>query len=172
MRIILEGCDGTGKSTLARLLADKYKLDLCHCTQSDPGDFEFYKQTARKDNVIWDRHTIGELIYPDVFGRKQKLSPEDARLVIYLARQQGTKIFVLTTDIDEIRRRLTARGTEDQRVLDKLEWINERFLRFADMFDIPVIDTSNASLSMIFDFIENYENYYHAPFMFAHYKED
>lgn len=169
MRIILEGCDGTGKSTLARLLADKYKLDLCHCTQSDPGDFEFYKQTARKDNVVWDRHTIGELIYPDVFGRKQKLSPEDARLVIYLARRAGAKILVLTADIDEIRRRLTARGTEDQRVLDKLEWIDERFKWFADMFDIPVIDTTKMMLQEIFTLVEQPNK---ERFTFAHFKED
>lgn len=169
MRIILEGCDGTGKSTLARLLADKYKLDLCHCTQSDPGDYEFYKQTARKDNVVWDRHTIGELIYPDVFGRQQKLSPEDARLVIYYAKQAGARIFVLTADIAEVRRRLTNRGTEDQRVLDKLEWIDERFKRFAYMFDIPVIDTTKMTFQEIFTLVEQPNK---ERFTFANHKED
>ena len=44
MRIILEGCDGTGKTTLANILAFKYGLDICHCTASDPSDFQFYKQ--------------------------------------------------------------------------------------------------------------------------------
>ena len=169
MRIILEGCDGTGKSTLARLLADKYKLDLCHCTQSDPGDFEFYKQTARKDNVVWDRHTIGELIYPDVFGRQQKLSPEDARLVIYLARQQGAKIFVLTADMKDIKKRLVERNTEDWAILSKLDWIDERFRYFADMFDIPVIDTSKMTLQEIFTLVEQPNK---ERFSFAHYKED
>lgn len=169
MRIILEGCDGTGKSTLARLLADKYKLDLCHCTQSDPGDFEFYKQTARKDNVVWDRHTIGELIYPDVFGRKQKLSPEDARIVIYRARQAGAKIFVLTADMKDIKRRLVDRGTEDWAILSKLEWIDERFRYFADMFGVPVIDTTKMTLQEIFTLVEQPDN---KPPYFAHFKED
>ena len=164
MRIILEGCDGTGKTTLAKLLADKYKLEICHCTQSDPGDFEFYKQTVRKDNVVWDRHTIGELIYPDVFGRKQKLSPEDARLVTLYAKEAGTKIFVLTGDVEDIRKRLTVRGSEDQRVLDKLEWINQRFLDFAYMFDLPVIDTSKMTIQDIFALVEQ-EN---KPFTFIH----
>lgn len=157
MKIILEGADGTGKTTLARLLADKYNLDICHCTQSDPADYEFYKQTARKDNVVWDRHTIGELIYPDVFERKPQVSPEDTRLVIAYAREAGAKIFVLTSDIEEIKRRLTARGTEDQRVLDKLGWIDSRFKYFADMFDVPVIDTSKMTFAEIFELVEKEE---------------
>lgn len=164
MKIILEGCDGTGKTTLAKLLADKYKLDICHCTQSDPADYEFYKQTARKDNVIWDRHTIGELIYPEVFDRKPKLSPEDARLVIAYAREAGAKIFILTSDIEDIKRRLIDRGTEDQRVLDKLEWINEQFLFYAEIFNLPVIDTAKMTFNEIFELIEKQEK----PYKFIH----
>lgn len=27
MRVVLEGCDGVGKTTLAKLISDKYNLD-------------------------------------------------------------------------------------------------------------------------------------------------
>ena len=74
MKIIIEGADGTGKTTLAKILADKYGLEICHCTQHDPADFYFYRETLRKENVIWDRHTIGELIYPLIFDRKAKIT--------------------------------------------------------------------------------------------------
>lgn len=164
MRIILEGCDGTGKTTLAKLLAEKYGLDICHCTQSDPGDYEFYKQTARKDNVIWDRHTIGELIYPEVFGRMPKLSPEEARLVIAYAKEAGTKIFVLTNDINDIKKRVAARGNEDQRILDMLEWIDMKFQFYADRFHIPVINTSKMTIAEIFELVEKEE----PPYKFIH----
>lgn len=164
MKIILEGCDGTGKTTLAKMLADKYGLDICHCTQADPADYEFYKQTARKDNVVWDRHTIGELIYPFVFGRKPKISPEDARLVLAYAREAGAKIFILTSDNEEIKRRLIARGKEDQRILDKFEWIDKEFRHYADIFNIPVIDTSKMTFAEIFELIEKEE----PPFKFIH----
>lgn len=154
MKIILEGCDGTGKTTLAKLLSYKYGLDICHCTQTDPADYDFYRQTARKENVIWDRHTIGELIYPEVFGRKPKIGVEDARLALHYAKEAGAKIFVLTADINEIRRRLMSRGKEDQRVLDKLEWINNQFLFYADIYNIPVIDTSTMTFNDIFNLVE------------------
>lgn len=164
MKIILEGCDGTGKTTLAKLLAEKYKLDICHCTQNDPADFEFYKQTARKDNVIWDRHTIGELVYPFVFDRQPKISPQDALLILAYAKEAGAKIFVLTADIDEIKRRLKSRGTEDERILNELKWIDERFRFYADYFNIPIIDTSKMTFSDIFNLIEKEES----PYKFIH----
>ena len=49
MKVILEGCDGTGKTTLAKLLAERYGLDICHCTQYDPADYDFYSHTMRKN---------------------------------------------------------------------------------------------------------------------------
>lgn len=160
MRIILEGIDGAGKTTLAKILADKYGLDICHCTQVDPGDYEFYKQTARKENVVWDRHTIGELIYPEVFDREPQIGPEDVRLVLAYAREAKTKIFILTADIEDIRRRLLNKGNEDQRILDRLEWINQRYLFYAEQYNIPVIDTSKMTFNDIFNLVEKEEKEY------------
>lgn len=154
MKIILEGCDGTGKTTLAKILADKYGLDICHCTQYDAADYDFYRQTARKENVIWDRHTIGELIYPNIFGRKQQIGTEDARLVLHYAKQAGAKIFVLTCDEKTIKSRLSARGDEHPLIMNNVEYINNMFLFFADEFHVPVIDTSKMTLNEIFNLIE------------------
>lgn len=155
MKIIIEGCDGTGKTTLVNLLAEKYSLDVCHCTSKDPADFEFYKQTARKENVIWDRHTIGELIYPNVFDRKMQISPEDARIVLNYARENGGKVFVLTANDDVIRQRLLSRNIpEDSRILDKLSYINDQFKFYANEFCVPIIDTSKLTLDQIFEMVE------------------
>lgn len=154
MRVILEGADGTGKTTLAKILADKYGLDICHCTQYDPSDYNFYRQSVRKNNVIWDRHTIGELIYPEVFNREPKIGTEDARLVIHYAKEEGTKIFVLTENVDLIIKRLNERGTEDERILTNIKWINDQFLFYADQYNIPVISTSKMTLDEIFKLVE------------------
>lgn len=157
MKIILEGCDGTGKTTVARLLATKYDLDICHCTAADPADYDFYRQTARKENIVWDRHTLGELIYPKVFDRVPQLNPEEARMVVAYAKSEGAKFFVLTANMSALKFRLSNRGKEDLRILEKLEWINDKFIHYADMFNIPIIDTSAFSLPEIIKKIEDSE---------------
>lgn len=125
------------------------------CTQHDPADYLFYLNTARKENVVWDRHTIGELIYPDIFNRTKQISPEDARLVLHYARKEGTKVFVLTEDILELQKRLIMRGGEDPRIFNNLEAINEKFLFYADAFHVPIIRTSIMTLDEIFKLVSD-----------------
>lgn len=160
MKIIIEGCDGTGKTTLVKLLAERYGLDVCHCTSKDPKDFEFYKQTARKENVIWDRHTIGELIYPKVFDRRPEITPEDARIILSYFRENGGKVLVLTAADDVISDRLNSRKeSEDPRILNQVCEINARFKSFAKYFGVPVIDTSKMTIEEIFKLVEAPDNF-------------
>lgn len=156
MKIILEGVDGAGKTTLAKILADKYGLDICHCTQLDAADYDFYRQTLRKENIVWDRHTLGELIYPKVFDRKQQIGTEDARILMHYAKQENVKILVLTADMTVLRERLSNRKEpENPLIMNNLDYIDQQFRFYAGQFDLPVIDTSFRTLQQIFDFVEN-----------------
>lgn len=160
MKIILEGANGTGKTTLAKLLADKYGLDICHCTRNDPADYDFYKHTARKENVVWDRHMIGELIYPEIFNYDPQIGTESARLILAYAREAKAKIFVLTANINTIKKRLKNKGEEFPEVIENIEKINNRFLFYAEMFHIPIIDTSKMTIEEIFNLVEKESEQY------------
>lgn len=164
MRIIIEGADGTGKTTLAKIYAEKYGLDICHCTQYDPTDYDFYKHTMRKNNVVWDRHTIGELIYPTIFNRQTSLGTEGVRLILAYGKELGAKIMVLTANIDIIKNRLKGRGGEDEKILNNIVWIDKQFKYFANQYNIPIIDTSKLTLQELFDIIEKPEK----PYKFIH----
>ena len=154
MRIILEGADGTGKTTLANILAHKYGLDICHCTQHDPADFNFYRETMRKENVIWDRHTIGELIYPIVFDRVAKVTPQEAKAIISMAIAEDVKIFVLTCDQEILEKRVAERGIEHEKITENLAWIDQKFKECARWLGVPIIDTSSMTLGQIFNLVE------------------
>ena len=160
-KIIIEGCDGTGKTTLCKQLAEKYGLDVVHITSKDPNDFEFYKETLRKTNVVYDRHFLGELIYPKIYNRQGNLDRDDAKWFRMLCFKQNVCIIVLTTDIDEIRRRLTERG-ELKFVFDKVDSINRQFLELAKKLEIKVFDTTKDSFENICEYIESYGKLFEA----------
>ena len=155
MKIILEGVDGAGKTTLAKILADKYGLDICHCTQHDASDYDFYRQTLRKENAVWDRHTVGELIYPKVFGRKQNIGTEDARLIMHYAKEEGVRVLVLTADMPTLLERLNGRQVpENPLIMENLDYIDNEFRFYAEQYHLPLIDTSKMTLTDIFNLIE------------------
>ena len=156
MKVILEGVDGAGKTTLARILADKYGLDICHCTQLDAADYDFYRQTLRKENAVWYRHTLGELIYPQIFSRVQQIGVEDARLVMHYAKQEDVKVLVLTADMPVLYERLNDRMIpEHPLIMENLDYIDRKFKFYAEQYHLPVIDTSQMTLQQIFDLVEN-----------------
>lgn len=155
MRVILEGVDGSGKTTLANILAHKYGLQICHCTQHDPTDFNFYKETLRKENVVWDRHTIGELIYPKVFDRKTNVTGLEVKAIIDRAKSEGAKIFVLTCGEKELEERVLAKKNEDERIVKSLRWIDNSFRYWAECLNVPVIDTSTMTIGQIFNLVES-----------------
>lgn len=69
MLIILEGCDGVGKTTLANMLHSMLdESEIIHCNTETPNDFEFFKrivQAASKKHIIADRFCYGQFVYQE-----------------------------------------------------------------------------------------------------------
>lgn len=152
--IVIEGCDGTGKTTLCKKLAERYGWDTVHVTSKDPNDFNFYTQTLRKKNVIYDRHFLGEMIYPSVYNRKGNLNKYDLDWLKSYIFDTKTCVIVLTAKLDEIKRRLTERG-ELKFVFDKVDSINDQFLKLAHSCMFKIFDTSIDSFDTICEYIES-----------------
>lgn len=69
MLIILEGWDGAGKTTLAKLLHNVLdESEIIHCTSETPNDEEFFKKiisAAHQRHIIADRFCYGQYVYQE-----------------------------------------------------------------------------------------------------------
>lgn len=82
MRIIIDGNDGVGKTTLAKKLQKDLNIkSYIHLSNKDPRDFNFYSAILEKDDVIFDRSFMDEPIYSAVLNRHPKLLPSQANIL-------------------------------------------------------------------------------------------
>ena len=156
MRIVLEGCEGVGKTTFANKLIEKYNLDYVHITNKDPNDYSFYKQTLRKEDVIYDRHLIGEMIYPKIFNRKGNLNHRQLKKLIEFAHKEKVHILILTADLDVVQKRIKERNKyKPDFILEKIPEIHKQFFDLAVKYGIFLVDTSKMPFEYICEVIEH-----------------
>ena len=156
MKIIIEGCDGTGKTTIAKKLAKKYKCDVIHMTSKDPKDFNFYSQSLRKTNAIYDRNFLSEMIYPKVFKRNgSALTEQEFKLLLKQARDEDILIVILTASRYDISTRLNERVNEPEEILKKYVWIDKQYRKMAEKYRLFLIDTSYITPGDVCKFIND-----------------
>ena len=78
MRIIIDGNDGVGKTTLAKRLQQDLNIkSYIHLSYNDPTNYLFYATVAKKTDVIFDRSFIDEPIYEEVLKRPANLNDNE-----------------------------------------------------------------------------------------------
>lgn len=135
MRVIIEGADGVGKTTLSKQIAENAGIDYIHFDADDPADFDFFKQFIKKDNIVCDRHVLGELVYPKYYGRKPRIAYEDARIIIGLLKQQ------YNADIRVMIGLPSAIDISEEDTIIKQHWLEmqEDFIKLANDFHLDII---------------------------------
>lgn len=145
IRIIIEGSDGTGKTTIAKELAELYNLSYVHLTNNDPKDVDFYYQLLRKKNIVADRHFISEWIYPGVFDREPEIDFSSLEKLIGAVEKEKIVVVILTANLNDIKLRIEPKD-EYQEVKNNLEWINRQFVEFALVHGMSIFNTSLYSI--------------------------
>lgn len=117
--VILEGSDGTGKSTLAGVYAKLHGYDVIH--KSAPTtkffDTEYYFPLLKGSKAVLDRWHIGEAIWPAVFGRESLYdSVGDLTLVHNAILKLGAAVFILVRPERGIVQELERRGEPDEAI--------------------------------------------------------
>lgn len=123
MLIILEGCDATGKTTLANMLAPLLNAQIVHSTTETPNDYRYFEELLRASeytNIIADRFCYSQFVYQDSEHRPLKLVSDEYMTfkneweVLHMLECQmlryNTKVIYCYADAGVVAERMIARG--------------------------------------------------------------
>lgn len=122
--IILEGTDGTGKTTLAKEIARQQDRLILHASKPTHDNWpdEYVEPLAELDQrLVLDRWHLGEYIWPDIMGRKSLFNTHldlvecNNRLIAL-----GAFTLVLVRSTVDIIVELSSRGESEQDTLNAM----------------------------------------------------
>lgn len=117
MNIVIEGCDGTGKSTIAKHLCDR--LDLQYWHESQPRTFDEYKQMLEYGGFVFDRFCFGQFVYNT--PEQQKMSFEELKTLLRdVFPKTGTILLYVDAHTDTIIQRMLKRGEGDEKIIPEM----------------------------------------------------
>lgn len=112
MLFVLEGCDGSGKTTVAHHLKNILPdAEIVHCTTDTPNDYEFFMRLIESSDtrhIIADRFCYGQFIYQT--EEERHLSDPDLTRLEIAMMAHGVRVIHVTASVEEIEDRLTLRG--------------------------------------------------------------
>lgn len=159
MKLIITGCDLTGKTTLISKLREYYNdatLSYLHFSYRDRRDIYFYQTMLDKEHFIADRHFLDEMIYPEIFNRKQQLKRIDFEMLLEYCKRNNIKIIILTLSQDELLERSRLRNEEPEIQANLLK-INRAYVDMATTYNIPIFNTTINSFEEIVEYIDRKE---------------
>ena len=112
MLIVLEGCDGSGKTTIAKHIQSIMPdAEIIHCTRQTPNNFDFFSgiiEVSKSRNIIADRFCYGQFVYQPPSQRK--LTFEQLFDLEIAMMGAGAKVIHVTAPVEELEDRLILRG--------------------------------------------------------------
>lgn len=153
MRIIVDGNDGVGKTTVAKTLKEVFNItSYIHLSYKDPSDFNFYNRILEKDNVIFDRSFLDELIYADVLGRKSNITPKQTQELAVKAKELGFLFIICHTSNKNYS------NDEHEEIIKNEDKIDSYFKNVVNNFNLKYFDPFNDSIIDLVKWVETQNN--------------
>lgn len=129
MNIILEGPKASGKTTLAELIM-KEGFGRVHLDATTKNDFEFHnKLLIDNDKTVFDRFSIGEIIYSQIYNREPKMTL--SQMEESLLKENTKCVILYSSDFMLLVNRISNRDKDKNIDYDALEKSNKLFEFFA-----------------------------------------
>lgn len=138
-KIIIDGVDGTGKSTLSKLIGEEFDLQIQHYhTPSD--HFGFYDNymynLENNDNTVFDRFFLSEIAYSKFLNRECYIKDHEVeKLIDKCKKREAVFIFIIAKNkeqMDIVKNRLKE---EDKQYFDKIEKMNEQYKKLSRLLE-------------------------------------
>jgi hypothetical protein len=151
--ILLEGCDKTGKSTMAERLKACWEnryggVEIIHRGPIPPGKDpmqEYWSELPdpEPDKLsILDRWHLGELVYGPLYRDRSKITTGDAQRIHAALKMRGALMILMEAPEPIVEQRFLAEG-EDFTAINHIPWILARFHDMAMMLgDMRIVDSS------------------------------
>jgi thymidylate kinase len=118
MIYIVEGCDGTGKTTLAATLSRRHNMPIIHFdrprTVEEFDDmFDMYIDFLQSnDNVILDRCWYSERVYGPLLRGKEAITLNQQHMLEHLVIEKGGQVCYCYDNLKTITERINKRGDD------------------------------------------------------------
>jgi thymidylate kinase len=131
--IVIDGCDGTGKTTLAKAICDKHDGVYIHNTYRWPSKMPLYHtaalhralKIARTRLVVIDRLWMSEAIYAEVY-RNGSPWPNMGRMIDRIIRKVGG-MYILAQSPQGHKEKFEQLKTERKEMYDNVDPVRKRF---------------------------------------------
>jgi thymidylate kinase len=157
MILILEGADGTGKSTLSKELS-RYGFQVMH-RPFDPTYLDFFDAYRKlllslTEDIILDRSFISEIVYGPILRGQSRLSPQELiELLRITANRRGRVLYCYAAE-HVIRNRLESDAVVHGKLIPKLpkllqayEDVIDQVSRHVSVFRIKTDEAAPAEIA-------------------------
>lgn len=134
MRVIIEGADGSGKTTLALKYAKGKGLSYLDMRGKDPMTFEFCYNLLDKTNVVFDRFFLSERLYSEFYGLPARLTKGQERTLVQKCIDSGVEIVVCIPNEHHVL------DTEDEDIKLRHKFLVNGYRKLAEEYNLKVID--------------------------------
>lgn len=128
--VLVEGCDGSGKTTMADQLAGRYGFRVVHSSRS-PDSIDLAERhraiISAPGRLALDRSFVSELVYGPIFHGRSRLTWPQAIELAQLVADRGGLLVHLTAEPQTIQARLRHRRDGDPLPLALIERIQQQY---------------------------------------------